>query len=226
MDKKAFTLIELLVVIVVVGLLASLVVPVLNKAVQLARRSACLSNMHHMGLAVLAYASENRLHYPPSSCASHENPAETWWINVLQPYSGTRLLYRCPSDEAGTFIDWSDPPLQSGWDRYRWASYSTNARFDVKRFRMLGGVPNPTDTVYACETPESVVGSDHVHPEMWFSRSAPENHVAHDRHLGESSYLFADGHAARMKLEETWEPGERNLWNPKKAPQWSGPMEY
>jgi len=226
MNSKAFTLVELLVVIVVIVLLASLVVPVLTKVGEMARSSACLSNMHHMGLAVLAYASDNSLHYPPSSCASNENPVEVWWINALQKYSDTALLYRCPSEESDTFVNWSDPPMQSELDKLRWASYSTNARFDQNQFSRLASVPNAPATIYACETRRGILGSDHVHPEMWFSRTALENQVAHDRHLGASNYIFADGHAETMKIEETWQPGRRNLWNPKKSPRWSGPMEY
>ncbi len=226
MRNKAFTLIELLVVIAIIALLVSILLPSLSRAKELARGTVCLSNMRSTGLAIQMYATENGEHYPPSSCALHENPAESWWINALQPYSGTRLLYRCPSDRADTFLDWDNPPPQAQWGQYRWASYSTNARFDNRDFSRLSGVPRPMETIYACETPESVVGADHVHPEMWFGPADPQNHVAHERHLDKASYLFADGHAAQMTLEETWKPGTRNLWNPKKAPEWSGPLDY
>ena len=226
MPSRAFTLIELLVVIAIIALLVSILLPSLSRAREQARGTVCLSNMRSMGLAFQMYANENNEHYPPSSCGLHENPAESWWINALQPYSGARLLYRCPSDRADTFLDWDDPPPQAQWGHYRWASYSTNGRFDFKQFERLDAVPRPMETVYACETPERVVGADHVHPEMWFGPADPENHVAHDRHLGKASYLFADGHPDQVTLAETWEAGVRNLWNPKKAPAWSGPLEY
>ena len=224
--RLGFTLIELLVVVAIIALLVTILMPSLARAKDLMRATACLSNMHHTGLAVQMYISENGESYPPSSCDLHENPADTWWINALQPFSGTRLLYRCPSDEAETFLDWTDPPPQEEWGEYRWASYSTNARFDDEQFRHLGDVPQPAETVYACETPESVVGADHVHPEMWLSPDDPRNHVAHDRHMDKANYLFGDGHVAQMPLDDTWSPGKRNLWNPKKAPAWSGPLDY
>ncbi len=226
MNKKAFTLIELLVVISIIALLISILLPSLSRARELARRTVCLANMRHTGLAIQMYANANNEHYPSSSCALHENSAEGWWINALQPYSGTHLMHRCPSDRARTFMDWDNPPPQSQWGEYRWASYSVNACFDNKQFARLDGAPRPMQTIYACETPESVVGADHVHPEMWFGLADPRNHVAYDRHLGVSNYLFADGRAAQMTLEETWDPGRRNLWNPKKTPAWSGPLEY
>lgn len=223
---RGFTLIELLVVIAIIALLVSILVPSLTRAKQITRGTVCLSNMRSTGLAIQMYAAKNDDLYPPSSCAANENPAESWWIHSLQPYSGTSLLYRCPSDESVHFLDWDDPPPQEQWGEYRWASYSTNARFDTPLYAQLARVPRPSETIYACETPKSVLGADHVHPEMWFGPEDPPNHVAHERHLGQANYLFADGHVAQLPLEKTWEPGTRNLWNPQKTPAWSGPFDY
>jgi len=46
--KKAFTLVELLIVIIIIGILATLVVPSLIRVVKLARRSACQSAVHEL----------------------------------------------------------------------------------------------------------------------------------------------------------------------------------
>jgi len=57
--KSGFTLIELLVVIAIISLLVSILLPSLNRAKVLARKTACLSNLRQLGLCHMFYADEN-----------------------------------------------------------------------------------------------------------------------------------------------------------------------
>lgn len=58
--RKAFTLVELLVVVGIIAVLIAILLPSLNRARTLARRTACASNLRQIGIAIYSYAAQNR----------------------------------------------------------------------------------------------------------------------------------------------------------------------
>ena len=62
--KKAFTLIELLVVIAVIAILAALLMPALQKAKESARRAACKTNLHNVGIALRSFRTDHNERWP------------------------------------------------------------------------------------------------------------------------------------------------------------------
>lgn len=56
--RRKFTLIEMLVVIAIIGILASMLMPALTSAIEMARGTSCQNNLRQVGSAMLAYADD------------------------------------------------------------------------------------------------------------------------------------------------------------------------
>ena len=115
---RGFTLVELLVVIAIVVVLAAIIVPALNRAREMGKRTVCLSNIRQLTMAWLMYANDNRgriccAHATPISWQNGVSPVLTsWgWVGLDPTYSGRAVtggklwtylrdkrVYVCPDD--------------------------------------------------------------------------------------------------------------------------------
>jgi prepilin-type N-terminal cleavage/methylation domain-containing protein/prepilin-type processing-associated H-X9-DG protein len=215
--RCGFTLIELLVVIAIIAGLLAILTPALRKAKDSARKIMCLSNCRQMGIALQAYLIERKDRLPPSSC--HISNPEQYWLTVLSRYTDQKLLYRCPADKAELFFDWDRPNEEQ--PNARWSSFAINALLDPPAdFNKASNVKRPMYCIYISEAPDEWKQYDHLHPENWGSIPEARGQIAWNRHRNCSNYIFVDGHAETLQLEDTWNWPGRCLWHPKYAPGW------
>jgi len=103
----AFTLVELLVVISIIGLLAGLAVPAINGGLKSSKAGACLSNLHQIGVATMAYAADNSFKLPNAGSGTGD-----MWATQLATFISTgtkskKSIFVCPGCEK---------PVQEGSD--------------------------------------------------------------------------------------------------------------
>jgi len=100
----SFTLIELLVVIAIIALLAALIFPTFGRAKESGRATACLSNLHQIGLALQLYVQDNnnRLPVMRDKSLTTSNDLSSPDL-VLSNHLGNLNVLRCPSDKQRLF---------------------------------------------------------------------------------------------------------------------------
>lgn len=81
--KERFTLIELLVVIAIIAILASMLMPALNRARDYARQASCMGSIRGLGLAVSSYLSSWNETYPTYFVAGLGSAAYAYDVNAV-----------------------------------------------------------------------------------------------------------------------------------------------
>ena len=142
MKGQGFTLIDLLVVVVVLGVLASLLLPSLGRAKERARSTQCLQNLHQLGGAVMLYAKEHERRLP----AAERQPTNP----VLRTNTLPRICDLLSNYVAGAAGIFACPNDRSGYHDREGSSYEWNYAFNAAR---LDELASPTGNIPAQEVP-------------------------------------------------------------------------
>ncbi len=228
---NAFTLIEMLMVILVIGILASLLLPVLANGKARAQGIYCVSNLQQLQLAWVNYATDNHDklaqnvasdsgHYATTPNQAGSQPGQPWasWVlgdasqpdpglitnGLIYPFMGSWKPYKCPADMKMTSTKPPKPTLRS---------YAMNCWMDgipawpdkipCVDFQKLTTIGNSLSLPMALVFVEENPGT--INDGYWVEDLDSTNRwidsPAH-YHVNAGGLAFADGHAEMRKWSD------------------------
>ncbi len=103
-SRSAFTLIELLVVIAIIGILAAMLLPVLNRTSAVAKRSTCVNNVRQINVAIHMYADDHgdEFGFTNDVYYSYKDSVLTYVTSATN-----HAVFVCPCDTPGSLYELS-----------------------------------------------------------------------------------------------------------------------
>ena len=182
--KRSFTLIELLVVIAIIAILASMLLPALQKARGKALAAACIGNVKQIMLSSHMYTEDFDQFYPSEGDTTEDTVTDPgtshggFWISGTRPYLGDDKLWECPA-----------------WRQKIWATCPGGARYvSTYQFnfestdRTISSIKHPSEKILSKEA-NMYCGV------WWFGCQQWNCAMPKDLHNGGYNCGFVDGHA-------------------------------
>ena len=204
--KRFFTLIELLVVIAIIAILASILLPALNKARDKAKSVKCMNTAKQLGMYFALY-TQNYDGWIPKCTQAGSDGKPNWTLCLINAFNSiTRNDFICPSVPVSAYGtgnywfragDWKNNTYQVDW------AYNINyAGYNEQKGIKESQVYQPSSKIFLIESSVSATGQYGYFRICFTNGDLPRNGygVPASRHGHNNNSLCGDGHVESFHL--------------------------
>jgi prepilin-type N-terminal cleavage/methylation domain-containing protein len=218
--QRAFTLIELLVVIAIIALLMAILMPALNRARELGRRTVCMGNLKQLAIAWVMYADENDGDLVNALAGADDGanpPRIIGWVGkvngsndkrtqtdqiklgTLWDYAKNPKVFRCPAGQVDNMLTYAIVDAMNG-------AQQTKAVADQVWANNRGDLTRTNERIVFVDIGKVKLGSYKVYYDQLKWGDPPPV-----KHRDGATVSFADAHSVHWKWkgQETIDNGRK-----------------